>query len=74
MFNLNPGHHARSRIGNLFVHALLVVITAGFLLPLYWMVVTSLKEISQVIASPPVWFPNPIEIRKRKGSFEATVQ
>jgi multiple sugar transport system permease protein len=60
MQNPNLGQQARSRIGKLSIHALLIIITAVFMLPLYWMVVTSLKDNSQVIASPPVWFPNPI--------------
>jgi ABC-type glycerol-3-phosphate transport system permease component len=31
------------------------------LLPFFWMISTSLKELRQTIAFPPVWIPNPIE-------------
>ncbi|MFF7654012.1 carbohydrate ABC transporter permease [Streptomyces sp. NPDC007983] len=35
------------------------VITAFFLLPLYWMIATSLKRPDEVLSSPPQWFPSP---------------
>lgn len=35
------------------------VITAFFLLPLYWMIATSLKKPDQVLVSPPQWIPSP---------------
>ncbi|WP_151477958.1 carbohydrate ABC transporter permease [Streptomyces albicerus] len=34
-------------------------ITAFFLLPLYWMIATSLKKPDQVLTSPPQWIPSP---------------
>ena len=38
----------------------LVAISVVFLVPLLWMVSTSLKAQGQVFAYPPVWWPNPI--------------
>lgn len=35
-----------------------IVVTAIFLFPLYWMVVTSLKPEGEIFRSPPTWFPH----------------
>jgi len=43
----------------ILVYALLIVLSALFLLPFYWMVNTSLKTPDQLFAIPPVWFPHP---------------
>lgn len=37
----------------------LVVLSGIFLIPLFWMVTSSLKEQGQVFAVPPVWIPDP---------------
>ena len=43
-----------------FFYALLSAIAVLTVLPLAWMVSTSLKEPSQVAAVPPVWIPDPL--------------
>ncbi len=43
----------------ILVYALLIILSALFLLPFYWMVNTSLKTPDQLFAIPPVWFPRP---------------
>lgn len=40
-------------------YGLLVILTAMFLLPFYWMINTSLKPGDQVYTIPPTWLPNP---------------
>lgn len=35
-----------------------IVVTAAFLFPLYWMIVTSLKPESEIFRSPVTWFPH----------------
>jgi multiple sugar transport system permease protein len=47
------------KIGAVF--AVLCVIGVTFLLPLYWMVGTSLKVDVQIFSSPPTWIPNPFK-------------
>jgi multiple sugar transport system permease protein len=42
-------------------HAILVVVAAAFVLPLYWMVTTSVKSNSQLYSIPPTWVPRPVE-------------
>ena len=41
------------------VYALLCLSAAIFLLPIFWMLSSSLKPEWQVLANPPVWIPNP---------------
>jgi multiple sugar transport system permease protein len=52
--NLFPG---RSRI---LLHFILIVISLGFLAPIFWMIITSLKVPTQVFTWPPVIIPHPI--------------
>ena len=41
------------------VYLALCAVAAVFLLPLFWMLSSSLKPEWQVLANPPVWIPNP---------------
>jgi multiple sugar transport system permease protein len=41
-------------------HLVLVTLSIGFLLPLLWMLSTSLKPIDQTLANPPTWIPSPV--------------
>ena len=40
---------------------MLIVVGAAFVLPLYWMVTTSVKSNSQLYSIPPTWVPRPLE-------------
>ncbi|MBS1708461.1 MAG: carbohydrate ABC transporter permease [Armatimonadetes bacterium] len=42
------------------VYAVLTVFSIVYLLPLAWMISTSLKSDAQSVVSPPVWIPNPV--------------
>jgi multiple sugar transport system permease protein len=42
------------------LYAALVLLTAVFVLPLVWMLVTSLKTYSSAQQSPPTWLPDPV--------------
>jgi multiple sugar transport system permease protein len=50
---------ARLRIGIVFV--VLCAISVAMLLPVVWMISTSLKPDIQIFANPPVWIPSPIQ-------------
>jgi multiple sugar transport system permease protein len=52
-----PVAHRRSLVGELFFWLALVVAFAFFMFPLYWMLVTSLKECSEVNLLPPAFIP-----------------
>jgi len=51
----------RANINNIVSFVLLVVLSAAFILPLFWMITTSLKPIDQLLLDPPVWIPTPLE-------------
>lgn len=54
----SKGHPKRWAI-EIVKYAVLVVLSASFILPLYWMAMSALKTTSQVYTIPPVWFPLP---------------
>lgn len=41
-------------------HAVMLLISAVFLLPFYWMVISAFKNNAEIFASPVLWFPDPI--------------
>lgn len=41
-------------------YAIMIILSGIFMIPLVWLVSTSLKEQGQVFAYPPIWIPNPI--------------
>ncbi len=52
------------------VHVVLVFLSAIFLIPLLWMISTSLKTDVQALAFPPVWVPNPPQPGNYKQAWE----
>ena len=46
--------------GSALKHAVLITIGLTFAFPLVWMILTSLKPVSQAIAFPVVWWPHPV--------------
>lgn len=50
-------------------HAALIAATIVFLIPLYWMVISSLKENQMVFSNPIVWFPNPLRWQNYPEAF-----
>ena len=49
----------RRHLGVLVRHMLLVAIAVALLVPFYWMVISALKETSQMFARPIQWWPTP---------------
>lgn len=50
----------RKKVISFFRHAILLIVTVIFLLPFYWMLMSSLKENTMVFSNPIVWFPHPL--------------
>src|SRR4029453_16278997 len=50
-----------SRTGRFWRQIALTLITALFMLPFYWMVLSAFKERWQIFARPMQWFPDPIQ-------------
>ncbi|MGI8483898.1 MAG: carbohydrate ABC transporter permease, partial [Thermomicrobiales bacterium] len=42
------------------LYAAMVLLSIVFLVPLFWLITTSLKQQADVFAYPPVWIPNPV--------------
>src|SRR5215831_16407466 len=51
---------AGKRLASLAVHAALITGAVVLMLPLAWMLSTSLKEPAEVFVYPPTWIPSPI--------------
>lgn len=50
----------RNIIGKLFLYIVLISFSLMFLFPLYWMLSTSLKGITEASQIPPTWYPHTI--------------
>jgi ABC-type glycerol-3-phosphate transport system permease component len=48
------------RAKNLLLYVILLTMSVVYLLPLYWMISTSLKETGREMVIPPQWIPNPV--------------
>jgi len=53
-------------------YALLVVLTAIFISPLVFMVVTSFKSVSEAVQTPPTWVPSPLTTQAYERILGAT--
>ena len=47
-------------VGSIAKYAALLILSAFFLIPLFWMISTSLKNPEELMVWPPIWIPNPI--------------
>ncbi|MCY3918157.1 MAG: carbohydrate ABC transporter permease [Chloroflexi bacterium] len=61
----------RANVNNIVSFVLLVGLSAAFILPLFWMITTSLKPIDQLLLDPPVWIPRPLEFDNYPKALEA---
>jgi len=50
----------RQFTASLFTHLLLLTVAMIFLIPFYWLIITSLKPLDKVFTDPPQWIPNPV--------------
>jgi multiple sugar transport system permease protein len=48
-----------SILGEVLKYAAVIILAATFILPLYWMVTSALKNDAQVYTVPPIWIPRP---------------
>lgn len=49
----------RKTVGSAVIHALLFAVSLLFLIPLWWLFVSSIKPIDQILTIPPIWWPQP---------------
>ena len=50
----------RKTVARIVYHAVMLTVSAIFLLPFYWMVVSAFKNNAEIFARPMLWFPDPI--------------
>jgi multiple sugar transport system permease protein len=53
----------KEKIKRAIVYVILVLISLFCILPLVWMIRSSLMKIDQIFVIPPIWIPNPIQWR-----------
>ena len=54
---------APARVAQTLVyHAVMLAISAVFLLPFYWMAISAFKNNAEIFANPVLWFPDPIRL------------
>jgi multiple sugar transport system permease protein len=58
-----------SRTGTVAAHTALVILSVLFLLPLLWLITTSLKTDAQILKFPPEWVPNPLTWKNYPGGL-----
>ncbi|MBI1257385.1 MAG: ABC transporter permease subunit [Chloroflexi bacterium] len=58
------------RIEKILGYATLIAVALIFIVPLYWMLSTALKNESQTFAIPPEWIPNPAQWQNFAQVFE----
>lgn len=46
-------------VGSAVIHGLLLTVSLLFLIPLWWLFISSLKPIDQILTIPPIWWPQP---------------
>ncbi len=51
----------RRSIGRFFTYLILLLLAFTFLLPLLWMIRSSLMGMKQIFLLPPQWIPDPME-------------
>lgn len=52
-------HSVVYHVGRVLLYAVLIVLSAVFLVPLFWMLTSALKPQPQLFVWPPVWLPDP---------------
>jgi len=53
-----------------FTYIILIFLSFLILVPVYWVVATSLKIVSNILLWPPQWLPNPMSLNNYKAAFK----
>jgi len=67
---LPASYHRRLRPSKALIHVVLVLGGCVLMVPLAWMLSTSLKDLGTVFLFPPVWFPSPAHWENYRTVFE----
>lgn len=50
---------AQKLLGSATIHAILILVSLLFLIPIWWLIISSLKPVEQILTVPPRWWPQP---------------
>lgn len=67
--SVRASNSMQKRLANLTIYGLLIFLSFTWLLPLYWMAATAIKNDSQVRTVPPVLFPWPMHLENFAGGW-----
>jgi multiple sugar transport system permease protein len=54
------GARSRYLVGRVLIYVILIAVAALFAVPFLWLIITSLKQKSQIFTEPLVWIPDPV--------------
>ncbi len=57
------------RVSKIFVTLLLIIGAGSMMLPIFWMLSTSFKTLTDVFAVPPIWIPNPLHFENYPNAW-----
>jgi len=61
--------NSQDRLGKYAIYAVLTLLSFTWLFPLYWMIVTAIKNDSQIRTVPPILFPVPMYLENFAGGW-----
>lgn len=65
--------YALLAVSNILRYGLLIVLGFLFVIPFYWMVITSFKQPGEAYLFPPTWWPDPLTIEAYKALWGTAV-
>lgn len=60
---------SKKKISKSIIYIILLFISFVCLVPFYWMIRSSLMDMSQIFTMPPIWIPNPIKFSNYKEAL-----
>ncbi|NPV47634.1 MAG: carbohydrate ABC transporter permease [Armatimonadetes bacterium] len=58
-----------SRMATIAAHTALILLSLVFLVPLLWLITSSLKTDAQILRFPPEWIPSPVTLKNYPGGL-----
>ncbi len=60
-----------SRIKSILLHVVMYMLAFGTIIPFVWMILTSVKDMSEIFVYPPKWFPTHFRFENYVDAFQA---
>ncbi len=65
----DSGGRGMSRMATIAAHTALILLSLVFLVPLLWLITSSLKTDAQILRFPPEWIPSPVTLKNYPGGL-----